>query len=73
MLVKYVDGTVKKSSKAGSEAEIDEKLTRAVFVFQYLDDKDLFQKLYSKMLAKRSGKLPLPARSPCALLRSFFF
>jgi len=53
LLAKFVDGFLRKSSKAGTEAEVEDKLVQAIFVFQYIDDKDLFQKIYSKMLAKR--------------------
>lgn len=33
--------------------EVDEKLSDAIIIFKYLDDKDMFQKFYSRMLAKR--------------------
>ncbi|RWS21681.1 cullin-2-like protein, partial [Leptotrombidium deliense] len=53
LLARYCDSLLKKSSKGMNETEIDEKLTQSVTVFKYIDDKDVFQKFYSKMLAKR--------------------
>jgi cullin 2 len=44
---------LKKSSKGISEAEIDDKLGNSITIFKYIDDKDVFQKFYSRMLAKR--------------------
>lgn len=53
MLSKYCDNLLKKSSKGVSESEMDDKLTNCITVFKYLDDKDVFQRFYSRMLAKR--------------------
>lgn len=53
LLAKYCDILLKKSSKVVSDADLDEKLTRCVTVFKYLDDKDIFQRFYARMLAKR--------------------
>ncbi|XP_029039032.1 cullin-2 isoform X2 [Osmia bicornis bicornis] len=53
LLAKYCDSLLKKSAKATSEGEIEEKLGRCITVFKYLDDKDVFQKFYARMLAKR--------------------
>lgn len=36
-----------------SENEVEEKLARSIIVFKYVDDKDIFQKFYARMLAKR--------------------
>lgn len=52
-LAKYCDMLLKKSSKGMSENEIDDKLAQSITVFKYIDDKDVFQKFYSRMLAKR--------------------
>jgi cullin 2 len=52
-LAKYCDSLLKKSAKLASESEIEEKLTRSITVFKYVDDKDVFQKFYARMLAKR--------------------
>lgn len=53
LLAKYCDSLLRKSSKGLSDSEIDDKLARSVTVFKYVDDKDVFQKFYSRMLAKR--------------------
>ncbi|XP_032669209.1 cullin-2 isoform X2 [Odontomachus brunneus] len=53
LLAKYCDSLLKKSAKAASESEIEEKLARSITVFKYVDDKDVFQKFYARMLAKR--------------------
>ncbi|KAI4454581.1 cullin [Holotrichia oblita] len=53
LLAKYCDTLLKKSSKGISEAEIEEKLSQSITIFKYIDDKDVFQKFYSRMLAKR--------------------
>lgn len=53
LLAKYCDSLLKKSQKGISENEIDEKLSKSITVFKYLDDKDVFQKFYSRNLGKR--------------------
>lgn len=53
LLAKYCDTLLKKSSKGISESEVDEKLSESIIIFKYIDDKDVFQKFYSRMLAKR--------------------
>ena len=35
------------------EAELEDTLNQVMVVFKYIEDKDVFQKFYSKMLAKR--------------------
>ncbi|KOX79600.1 Cullin-2 [Melipona quadrifasciata] len=52
-LAKYCDSLLKKSAKAASEGEVEEKLAHCITVFKYVDDKDVFQKFYARMLAKR--------------------
>lgn len=52
-MAKYCDTLLKKSPRAASESEIEDKLKRSITVFKYVDDKDVFQKFYSRMLAKR--------------------
>lgn len=44
-LAKYTDYLLRKSAKGLSEAEVDEKLTHAIIVFRYIEDKDIFQKV----------------------------
>lgn len=53
LLAKYCDSLLKKSSKNPEEAELEDTLNQVMVVFKYIDDKDVFQKFYSKMLAKR--------------------
>ena len=53
LLAKYCDILLKKSSKNPEEAELEETLNQVMVVFKYIEDKDVFQKFYSKMLAKR--------------------
>lgn len=53
LLAKYCDWLLKKSSKGVTEAEVEEKLSQSITIFKYIDDKDVFQKFYSRMLAKR--------------------
>jgi len=53
LLVKYCDLLLKKSSKNPEDAELDELLNSIMIVFKYIDDKDVFQRYYSRYLAKR--------------------
>lgn len=53
LLAKYCDSLLKKSTKNLPDNEIDEKLNDVITIFRYLGDKDVFQKFYSKLLAKR--------------------
>uniref|UniRef100_A0A0K8TSJ6 Cullin-1 n=1 Tax=Tabanus bromius TaxID=304241 RepID=A0A0K8TSJ6_TABBR len=53
LLAKYCDLLLRKSSKNPEEAELEEILNQVMVVFKYIEDKDVFQKFYSKMLAKR--------------------
>ena len=53
LLANYCDILLKKSSKNPEEAELEDTLNEVIVVFKYIEDKDVFQKFYSKMLAKR--------------------
>lgn len=53
LLAKYTDQLLKKSAKAADESELEELLVQIMVVFKYIEDKDVFQKFYSRMLAKR--------------------
>lgn len=53
LLARYCDLLLKKSSKNPEEAELEDTLNQVMVVFKYIEDKDVFQKFYSKMLAKR--------------------
>lgn len=51
LVAKYCDSLLKKSKT--TESEIDSKLTSSITIFKYIEDKDVYQKFYSRMLAKR--------------------
>ncbi|KAJ3099328.1 hypothetical protein HDU96_010738 [Phlyctochytrium bullatum] len=53
LLARFCDSLLRKSSKVADEKEIEEVLNSVMTVFKYVEDKDVFQKFYSKMLAKR--------------------
>ncbi|KIV98167.1 hypothetical protein PV10_01847 [Exophiala mesophila] len=53
LLAKYTDQLLKKGAKAADESELEELLVQIMIVFKYIEDKDVFQKFYSRMLAKR--------------------
>ncbi|XP_034479548.1 cullin homolog 1 [Drosophila innubila] len=53
LLAKYCDLLLKKSSKNPEDKELEDNLNQVMVVFKYIEDKDVFQKYYSNMLAKR--------------------
>ncbi|XP_076032202.1 cullin 2 [Oratosquilla oratoria] len=53
LLARYCDSLLKKSTKGLNESEVDDKLGQSITIFKYIDDKDVFQKFYARMLAKR--------------------
>lgn len=62
LLAKYCDSLLRKPSnstvKGGNainsfEMDLDDKLGLSIIVFKYIDDKDIFQKFYSKNMARR--------------------
>lgn len=53
LLAKYTDALLKKSAKSAEEADLENMLVQIMTVFKYIEDKDVFQKFYSRMLAKR--------------------
>ncbi|KAK9475947.1 Cullin [Lipomyces japonicus] len=53
LLAKYADGLLKKSGKAAEDSDLEGKLADIMTVFKYVDDKDVFQKFYSRMLSRR--------------------
>ncbi|KAF2279299.1 Cullin-domain-containing protein [Westerdykella ornata] len=54
LLAKYADTLLKKSpAKMVEEDDMEKLLTELMTVFKYIEDKDVFQKFYSRMLAKR--------------------
>eukprot|EP01119_Soliformovum_irregulare_P012630 TRINITY_DN3292_c1_g1_i4.p1 TRINITY_DN3292_c1_g1~~TRINITY_DN3292_c1_g1_i4.p1 ORF type:complete len:651 (-),score=202.85 TRINITY_DN3292_c1_g1_i4:48-1769(-) len=52
-LAKYCNLLLKKGAKNLEEAELEEAINQTIIVFKYVDDKDVFQKFYAKMLARR--------------------
>ena len=54
LLAKYSDQVLKKSNTKMSEEDDAEKILSDIMtVFKYIEDKDVFQKFYSRQLAKR--------------------
>ena len=53
LLAKYSDNLLKRSAKNAEEADLENMLTQIMTVFKFIEDKDVFQKFYSRMLAKR--------------------
>jgi cullin 1 len=53
LLAKYTDQLLKKSAKTPEEQEMEQLLNDVMVVFKFIEDKDVFQSFYSKMLAKR--------------------
>ncbi|CAD6190298.1 unnamed protein product [Caenorhabditis auriculariae] len=52
-LSRYTDSLLKKTAKGLTEADLETKLSNSIIIFRYIEDKDIFQKYYSKMLANR--------------------
>lgn len=53
LLAKHADGMLRKSNKNSEETSLENDLNLIMIIFKYIEDKDVFQKFYSKMLAKR--------------------
>jgi len=53
LLAKYVDGLLKKSSRGSEEGSLGDALDSAMVVFKYIEDRDYFQRFYTKFLARR--------------------
>jgi hypothetical protein len=57
LLAKYADILLKKGGSkqtaVSDETEMEHKLKQLITIFKYVDDKDVFQKFYSRMMAKR--------------------
>jgi cullin 1 len=53
LLARYCDALLRKGSKAVEETDLEEKFNQIMIVFNYVEDKDVYQKFYGKMLAKR--------------------
>ena len=52
-LAVYVDELMRNGLKGCGEQEADERLDKAVTIFRYLQDKDIFESFYKASLAKR--------------------
>ena len=52
-LAVYVDELMRSGLKGASEAEADSMLDRAMAIFRYLQDKDVFENFFKQHLAKR--------------------
>ncbi|VDO43002.1 unnamed protein product, partial [Onchocerca flexuosa] len=55
-LAQYCDQLLKKNAKNLEENELEEFLNQIMIVLKYVEDKDLFENFYIKMLAKRLVK-----------------
>lgn len=53
LLARFTDLLLKRSAKNPEEGEMEQLLNDVMVVFKYIEDKDVFQTFYSKMLAKR--------------------
>ncbi|KAK9338533.1 Cullin [Lipomyces starkeyi] len=53
LLAKYSDALLKKSGKSAEDSDLDAKLNDIMTIFKYIDDKDVFQKFYTRMLSRR--------------------
>ncbi|ODA76238.1 hypothetical protein RJ55_08083 [Drechmeria coniospora] len=53
LLAKYTDILLRKSSTSIDESDLERILTQIMVIFRYIEDKDVFQKFYSRMLARR--------------------
>lgn len=53
LLAKYADAVLKKGTNGAEESDLENTLNQIMTVFKYIEDKDVFQKFYSRMLARR--------------------
>ncbi|KRX26082.1 Cullin-1, partial [Trichinella nelsoni] len=53
LLARYCDVLLKKSPKNPEEAEVESLLNKVMVVFKFIEDKDIFQKFYIRLFAKR--------------------
>ena len=52
-IARYCDMLLKSSARNPEERELESTLSSIMLIFKYLEDKDVFQKFYTRMLAKR--------------------
>ena len=53
LLAKYSDNLLKRGAKNIEETDLENMLSQLMTVFKFIEDKDVFQKFYTRMLAKR--------------------
>lgn len=53
LLAKHADNVLRRSTKSSEEDDMEKSLEDVMTIFRYIEDKDVFQKFYSRMLAKR--------------------
>ncbi|KAL7676373.1 hypothetical protein ACOME3_002627 [Neoechinorhynchus agilis] len=53
LLARYCDLVIRKKTKSFESDDVDECLKNAMIVFNYIEDKDVFEKFYGKLLARR--------------------
>ena len=53
LLVKYCDSILKKGSQVNDILDIENILNSIIVIFKYIEEKDVFQKFYTKLFAKR--------------------
>ncbi|XP_028027074.1 cullin-2 [Bombyx mandarina] len=53
LVARYCDWVLRRRPAAAPLTDVDDKLTAAIVVFKYIDDKDIFQKHYARALARR--------------------
>lgn len=49
----FIDDNLRKGLKGKSEAEVDAVLDKAITLFRYINDKDVFERYYKKHLSRR--------------------
>lgn len=53
LLAKHADSVLKRSTKSSEEDDMEKSLNEVMTIFKYIEDKDVFQKFYSRFMAKR--------------------
>ncbi|KAJ7258021.1 ubiquitin-protein ligase, partial [Mycena rebaudengoi] len=53
LIAKYADMLLRKNNKMAEEEDLEGALNRVMILFKYLEDKDVFQTLYTTKLSKR--------------------
>lgn len=53
LLAKYCDKLLRRGTKGKMESDMDENFTQIMTLFNFIDDKDVYQRFYSRFLARR--------------------